>query len=116
MIWPSIAEHPGNPDGRAEAAGDPFGDAGLAVAGVPVEEQAAARVDGRAEHAKRLLGDQQVGKGPPQVVFLGVLGRDRLGRDRLEVVLERHRGRARRRRIRPDRSWPGPGRCPSASK
>ena len=94
MIWPSTWMHPGDPDGRAEAAGDPLGDAGLAVAGIAVEEHAAARVDGRAEQAEHLLGDQQVGEGPAQVGFLGVLGRDRLGGDRLEIVVERHRRRA----------------------
>ena len=87
-------KHSGNPDARAEAAGDSFGNAGLAVAGEPIKEKAAARVDGRAEHVESPLGDQQIGKGSPQILLLGVLGRNRLGRDRIQVVLERHGSRS----------------------
>ena len=82
----------GDPDRRPEAAGDPLGDAGLAVAGIAVKEQASARVDGRTEQPERLLRDQQVGKRPPQVVFLGVLGGDRLRGHRPKIVVKRNRG------------------------
>ena len=43
---------------------------------------------------EHLLGDQQVGERAAEVFLLGLLGRDRLRRDRLDVVVERHRGRA----------------------
>ena len=54
-----------DPHGRLEAAGDPLGDAGLAVAGMAVEEQALARVDRRSDQAQGLIVDQQVGERPP---------------------------------------------------
>ena len=72
------ADGAGNPDRLAEGRGHPFGDARLAVAGCPKQEQTASRVDGRPESSKHFLVDQQVGESALQIFFGGMLILQRL--------------------------------------
>ena len=63
-------QRPRDVDLVAEAAGDPLGDAGLAVAGGAVEEHAAAGVDRRPERGEHLLVDQQVAERLAKLVLV----------------------------------------------
>src|SRR5262249_12543607 len=87
-------DDPGDTDGRAEEASDALGDGRLAVAGKAVEKEAATGVDRGAQDLEHVLGDEQVAKRAAEVFLLGVFAGDRLGGNRLDVVVKRDRSRS----------------------
>ena len=89
-------ERPRNPDVLAEAARDPLGDRRLAVARRAVQEQARARVDRRAQQVEHLRLDADAAERGRQLLAPRGFGPNRLRLDRHDVVVERHRHRARR--------------------
>lgn len=94
----------GDVDVVAEAAGDALGDAAFAVAGVAVEEHAAAGVDGGSEDVEHFLADQEIGEGLFEVgLFRGKRG-DGLGADAFDVLFDGHRGGADVKRFKHESS------------
>ena len=83
------ADRAGNPDARAVGGRDPFGDAGLAVAGRAVQEEPLPGRDGAAQAAEHLAADRQVGEGAAEALHPRFHPAQRLRGDTGAIVAQR---------------------------
>ena len=82
------ADRPGDPNAFAVGPGDPLGDAGFAIAGRTVQEQALAGNDGPSEAVEDFFAERQIGERPAEVLVARLEILQRLGRDTGRIIVQ----------------------------
>ena len=77
---------PRDPDALAVCFDNALGDACLAVAGIAIDEESEAGVQGLPDLAKLFLTEDQIGKRLFNIVKFGMLPGDRLGLNTCDII------------------------------